>query len=292
MVEVQLQLVPSERASVGFLCKFSEVSAYLQSQQRVSRVSSTHLCYANFKKYINQSVTNHNSHMLKYAQARRAYKCVLQDLLEISKFQTARLQIWAQIFFLTNANQTVGGGAHQPRCSSRSAFGPLGIENLPAASCSQRFEKQRRRSQDWSTSDRNGKLGVYLSSYNWTVIWALIKQNPNKVLDVMCFFELSCNCKKLLYLKTFIFCSGVHRIGNRSRNQHNASEKAQYKSWQTQGRKERAARQSGIRILEIHSYSYHQVLYHLYHHEFPLPTLFDYLYIHIYIHRASSFESI
>ena len=94
------------------------------------------------------------------------------------------------------------GGAHQPRCSSRSAFGPLGIENFPAASCSQRFEKQRRRSQDCSTwSDEQ-----------------LSSTNPNKVLPVgvLFFAFFCCNCEKILYLSRFMFCSGLHRIGNQN----------------------------------------------------------------------------
>mmetsp|Transcript_39656 Transcript_39656/g.85741 ORF Transcript_39656/g.85741 Transcript_39656/m.85741 type:complete len:300 (+) Transcript_39656:80-979(+) len=47
--------------------------------------------------------------------------------------------------------------AYQPRRSSRSEFGPLGMENLPAASWSHRFEKQRRRSQDCRTSPKNAQ---------------------------------------------------------------------------------------------------------------------------------------
>mmetsp|Transcript_44873 Transcript_44873/g.138913 ORF Transcript_44873/g.138913 Transcript_44873/m.138913 type:complete len:260 (+) Transcript_44873:173-952(+) len=47
--------------------------------------------------------------------------------------------------------------AYQPRPSSFSEFPPLGSENLLAASCSQRFEKHRRLSQDWSISPRNAQ---------------------------------------------------------------------------------------------------------------------------------------
>mmetsp|Transcript_37075 Transcript_37075/g.102037 ORF Transcript_37075/g.102037 Transcript_37075/m.102037 type:complete len:203 (+) Transcript_37075:480-1088(+) len=54
--------------------------------------------------------------------------------------------------------------AYQPRRSSRSELAPFGMVNLFCASCNQRFEKQRRRSQEAKTSPRKAQAPLSRSS--------------------------------------------------------------------------------------------------------------------------------